>query len=155
MVAKLNDFDGVKSSARDDGNGGLVTDIHLKSQEKPLQVDFPQSGLDAIKGIQVQSPSVTLNERDPGFSSFKTDKFTVTSTAQKVTAGITDRTALTIYPPAEGTVYIGNSTVTADTGIPLTAGDKPFSVPVAAGKTLYVYVINDGTDRDVRIFEAK
>ena len=70
---------------------------------------------------------VTVNERDPGFSSFKTDKFTVTSTAQKVTAGITDRTALTIYPPAEGTIYIGNSTVTADTGIPLTAGDKPFS----------------------------
>ncbi|AQS44093.1 MULTISPECIES: hypothetical protein [Bacillus] len=133
MAAKLNDFDGVKSSARDDGNGGLVTDIHLKSQEKPLQVDFPQAG----------------------FSSFKTDKFTVTSTAQKVTAGITDRTALTIYPPAEGTIYIGNSTVTADTGIPLTAGDKPFSVPVAAGKTLYVYVINDGTDRDVRVFEAK
>ncbi|QYJ63556.1 hypothetical protein [Bacillus velezensis] len=133
MAAKLNDFDGVKSSARDDGNGGLVTDIHLKSQEKPLQVDFPQAG----------------------FSSFKTDKFTVTSTAQKVTAGITDRTALTIYPPAEGTIYIGNSTVTADTGIPLTAGDKPFSVPVAAGKTLYVYVINDGTDRDVKVFEAK
>ncbi|QHM88759.1 hypothetical protein DXY21_02833 [Bacillus velezensis] len=133
MAAKLNDFDGVKSSARDDGNGGLVTDIHLKSQEKPLQVDFPQAG----------------------FSSFKTDKFTVTSTAQKVTAGITDRTALTIYPPAEGTIYIGNSTVTADTGIPLTADDKPFSVPVAAGKTLYVYVINDGTDRDVRVFEAK
>ncbi|MGF0274390.1 hypothetical protein P5495_018765 [Bacillus velezensis] len=43
MAAKLNDFDGVKSSARDDGNGGLVTDIHLKSQEKPLQVDFPSS----------------------------------------------------------------------------------------------------------------
>ncbi|MED4799108.1 hypothetical protein P9684_04510 [Bacillus atrophaeus] len=150
MAAKLNDFDGVKSSARDDGNGGLVTDIHLKSQEKPLQVDFPQAGLDAIKGIQVQSPSVT-----PGFSSFKTDKFTVTSTAQKVTAGITDRKALTIYPPAEGTIYIGNSNVTADTGIPLAAGEKPFSVPVAEGKTLYVYVINDGTDRDVRVFEAK
>nr|WGE05870.1 hypothetical protein P5640_07925 [Bacillus subtilis] len=120
MAAQLNDFNGVKSSARDDGNGGLVTDIHLKSQENPLQVDFPQAGLDAIKGIQVQSPSVTVNERDPGFSSFKTDKFTVTSTAQKVTAGITDRTALTVYPPAEGTIYIGNSNVTADTGIPLT-----------------------------------
>ncbi|MDJ1631444.1 hypothetical protein QNN00_18010 [Bacillus velezensis] len=82
--AKLNDFDGVKSSARDDGNGGLVTDIHLKSQEKPLQVDFPQAGLDAIKGIQVQSPSVSLNERDPGFSSFKTDKFTVTQQPKKL-----------------------------------------------------------------------
>ncbi|TXK25806.1 hypothetical protein FVD41_04450 [Bacillus amyloliquefaciens] len=155
MLALLNKDGDIYTSARDDGTGKPITDIHLKSQEKPLQVDFPQAGLDAIKGIQVQSPSVTLNERDPGFSSFKTDKFTVTSTAQKVTAGITDRTALTIYPPTEGTIYIGNSTVTADTGIPLTAGDKPFSVPVAAGKTLYVYVINDGTDRDVRVFEAK
>ncbi|MED4816424.1 hypothetical protein [Bacillus atrophaeus] len=154
-MALLNKDGDIYTSARDDGTGKPITDIHLKSQEKPLQVDFPQTGLDAIKGIQVQSPSVTVNEKDLGFSSFKTDKFTVTSTAQKVTAGITDRTTLTVYPPSEGTIYIGNSNVTADTGIPLAAGEKPFSVPVAEGKTLYVYVINDGTDRDVRVFEAK
>lgn len=83
-MALLNKDGDIYTSARDDGTGKPITDIHLKSQEKPLQVDFPQTGLDAIKGIQVQSPSVTLNERDPGFSSFKTDKFTVTSTAQKL-----------------------------------------------------------------------
>ena len=60
MAAKLNDFDGVKSSARDDGNGGLVTDIHLKSQEKPLQVDFPQAGLDAIKAA-IKNHSCKIN----------------------------------------------------------------------------------------------
>lgn len=82
---------------------------------------------------------------------------TVSTTAQRIGSSAARRSFLSVHPPASGTVYIGGSTVTTTSGIPLAAGDTPFQVGRSfkddemAAEEFWI-VTNTGT-RDVAVTE--
>lgn len=87
---------------------------------------------------------------------FETNAVTVTAAAVELKAGATTmagRKQLIVYPPDAGTIYWGNSGVTAATGAPLKAGDLPIEFNVS--EIVKVFSVNDGTDRSVRVVESK
>jgi hypothetical protein len=96
--------------------------------------------------------------RNAGITGFATASVTVQSTAKKLfteASEMVGRKQLIIYPPSVGIIYWGTSTVTAGTGIPLTVGDAPLSFDFDPNSPLSIWVINDGTDRDIKVVESK
>lgn len=95
---------------------------------------------------------------DGGLSNFKTGVMTVTATATSVKIGastMTKRKQLIMLPPSEGTIYWGSDpTVTASTGIPLTAGDGNVTFDIKPSSNMSIYAVSDGTDRVIKIIEG-
>lgn len=80
----------------------------------------------------------------------------VAQTELKVGASpLAGRTQLIVYPPAAGTIYWGATGVTAANGAPLAAGAAPIAFSLDPLTPLSIFAINDGTNRDVKVVEAK
>lgn len=87
-----------------------------------------------------------------------TGAVTVTATQVELKAGTTRLTArkqMIVYPPMAGKIYWGPSGVTVATGAPLAAGDPPVVFDFDPSVDVAIYAVNDGTDREVRVVEAK
>ena len=65
-------------------------------------------------------------------------------------ARLADRKDFLVYNSSGVTVYLGGSTVTYDTGIPVPAGG---SFALQAGR-ISIYAVVSGTNQTVRVFEA-
>lgn len=115
------------------------------------------AGNNKIGIVEIEGGNISV-DGDSGLSNFKTGLMTVTATATPVKIGATilaNRKQLLMLPPAEGTVYWGSdATVTADTGIPLSAGDGSVSFDIKPNSNMSIYVVSDGTDRAIKIVEG-
>lgn len=105
-------------------------------------------------GIPLFSPTNPGYIKESGISSFKTASVTITSTVKELTAGLSNRNKLIVYPPTSGTIYWGTSSVTSSNGAPLKSGDSPIEFPLN-DTTLKIYAVSDGTDRDIRVVDSQ
>lgn len=93
-----------------------------------------------------------------GVRDFVNGAVNVLSTQVELKAGITalhQRWQMIVYPPSVGTIYWGKSGVTDATGAPLSAGDNPLTFDMYPDTMVPIYAVNDGTNRDVRVVEAR
>ena len=93
-----------------------------------------------------------------GVRDFANGAVTVTASQVELKAGSTamaQRWQLIVYPPTVGTIYWGKTGVTSSTGAPLSAGDTPLAFDMYPDTMLPIYAVSDGTNRDVRVVEAK
>lgn len=65
------------------------------------------------------------------------------------------RYQMVIYPPSVGTVYWGTIGVNLSNGLPLTAGDAPLGFDFSPDVYVPIFLVNDGTNRSVRVVELK
>jgi hypothetical protein len=78
------------------------------------------------------------------------------STPVELTAGMTDRKQLIIYPPSAGFIYWGATNVNlATNGAILNAGSSPVTFDFALPGGIKIYALNDGTVRNIRVVESK
>ena len=85
------------------------------------------------------------------FNQIKTGKLTLSSTAQKLALQSTlensrmdgGRSAVEIVNTSENTAYIGDSTVTTSTGLPIAAGASHI-FPVQFGSADKIYAVGSG-----------
>lgn len=106
--------------------------------------------------IKVTDKGEMLVQISDGITQLETAALSVTSTpieAKAADAPLAGRKQLLIYPPATGQVFWGTETVTSNNGAPLRAGDAPLDFLIS--DQLKVYLVSDGTDRDVRVVESK
>jgi hypothetical protein len=83
---------------------------------------------------------------------------TITATQIELKAGATaldGRKQLIIYPPDAGYILWGVTGLTADTGAKLAAGGSPVTFDIDPDCIVHLYAISDGTDRQIKVVEAK
>lgn len=81
---------------------------------------------------------------------------TVPATEVELKAGgirLTGRKQLIIYPPSAGSIYWGASGLSSSNGAPLKSTDPPLVFDISGDFS--IYAVNDGTNRDIRVVEAK
>ncbi|MGE7954914.1 hypothetical protein [Lysinibacillus xylanilyticus] len=114
-------------------------------------------GSNKIGVVELSSGAINVNN-DNGLSNFKTGVMTVTGVATPVKIGasiLANRKQLIMLPPTAGTIYWGHdSTVTAATGIPLSATDGSVSFDIKSDSRLAIYAVSDGTDRQIKVVEG-
>ena len=80
-------------------------------------------------------------------------------TEAELKAGATSlpgRYRMIVYPPAAGTIYWGATGVTSADGAPLASTDDPVVFTFDGSATAVpIYAVSDGTERAVRVVEAK
>lgn len=99
-----------------------------------------------------------VRARQAGVTDFKVNSVTVLSTAVELKADVatmSGRYQMIVYPPTAGTIYWGKSDVSIATGAPLNAGDAPLSFDFFPTISLPIYAVSDGTNRTVKVVEAK
>jgi hypothetical protein len=117
---------------------------------------------DGSINAQLSASNVRDNQaiptRQAGTTSLINNVVTVGATQTELKAGaspLSGRTQLILYPPAAGIIYWGATGVTAANGAPLAAGSSPLVLSFDPLTPLSIYAINDGTNRDVKVVEAK
>lgn len=83
---------------------------------------------------------------------------TITAEQTELKAGDTvleGRRQLIIFPPAEGKIYWGADGLTPETGIELSVNTGPVMFDLDQFQHIPIHAISDGTDRQVKVVEAK
>lgn len=96
--------------------------------------------------------------RPAGLSGFDNGAVTVTTFPVELKAKDTvmsNRYQMIVYPPPAGTIYWGGIDVSSANGIPLNAGDPPLTFDFFANVPISIYAVSDGTNRTVKVVEAK
>jgi hypothetical protein len=94
-----------------------------------------------------------LNPEDFSVSiGISTAAITVTTSATPLPASPLEyRRALVVHNASAGTIYLGNSSVTTSTGLPLAAGEK-IAFDITGNPNVMIYAIA-GSSLEVRIME--
>lgn len=96
--------------------------------------------------------------RQAGTTNLATNAAIITAAQVELKAAATalvGRTQLILYPPDAGTIYWGPSGVTSATGAPLASTGQPVAFSLDPNTPLSLYAVNDGTNRTVKVVEAK
>lgn len=120
--------------------------------------DYVEVATDQPLPLQLTGSNVTLTTRQEGTTNLLNGAVTVgsTQTELKVNASpLAGRTQMIVYPPNAGVIYWGATGVTAANGAPLAAGSQPITFTFDPKNPLSIFAINDGTNRDVKVVEAK
>lgn len=109
----------------------------------------------AIRSLRFPVPTpVTQIDINPLRGSFKTTAVTVTSaaTALPTTAQTNRRTVIVYNNDASVSIFLGGSTVTSSTGVPVAAGS--YSPPFDIGASMTLYGITAAASVNVRVLEV-
>lgn len=122
----------------------------------PASVSYDQQGSGAFD----RNPDGTyaqLVKISNALEVIRTGAITTNNVAQELKVEalpLEGREQILLYPPTTGKIYWGASNVTAANGAPLAAGDPPVQFMVN-NNDFKVYVVSDGTNREIRVVESK
>lgn len=135
-----------------DGIEELKKGFNLLLNKEAATVGFPSSTIPVeIQNWMIPQP-VTNVSINPNRGTVKASAVTVTATAAPLPAtALADRRSMTIYNNGAVTIYVGGSTVTSTTGIPVGAGLWGPSLDV--GPLNLLYAITASGTSDVRVLE--
>lgn len=105
----------------------------------------------AVSAQQPIGTKLDVNRHPIVGSAVKASRTTITGTAGKIPATpLAGRMAIVVYNNGTEAFWIGGSTVTANNGLPLGAGE---SIGLDVNDSVDIYGISDGTSINVRELE--